>query len=38
LGNLRERDRWGDPAVDVRIIVRWIFRRWNVGVDWIGLA
>jgi hypothetical protein len=34
--NLRERDHWGDPRVDGRIILRWIFRKWDV--DWIGLA
>jgi hypothetical protein len=32
LGNLRERDQWGDPGVDGRIIRRWIFRKWDVGV------
>jgi hypothetical protein len=30
-GNLMERDRLGDPGVDGRIILRWIFRKWNVG-------
>jgi hypothetical protein len=30
--NLRERDHWGDPGVDGRIILRWIFRKWDVGV------
>jgi hypothetical protein len=29
-GNLRERDNWGDPDVDGWIILRWIFRKWNV--------
>jgi len=24
-----------DPGVDVRIILRWIFRKWDVGV-WTG--
>jgi len=33
--NLRERDHWGDPGVDGRIILRWIFRKWDVGV-WTG--
>jgi hypothetical protein len=33
--NLRERDHWGDPGVDGRIILRWIFWKWDVGV-WIG--
>jgi hypothetical protein len=30
-GNLRERDHLEDPDVDGRIILRWIFRKWNVG-------
>jgi hypothetical protein len=25
--NLRERDHWGDPGVDGRIIIRYIFRK-----------
>jgi hypothetical protein len=37
LGNLRERGQWGDPGVDVRIILRWIFRKWDVEV-WTGLS
>jgi hypothetical protein len=36
-GNLRERDHWEDPGIDGRIILRWIFRKWNVGV-WTGLS
>jgi hypothetical protein len=36
-GNLRERDYWGDPGVDGRIILGWIFRKWDVGV-WTGLG
>jgi hypothetical protein len=36
-GVYRERDHWGDPGVDGRIILRWIFRKWYVGV-WTGLG
>jgi hypothetical protein len=27
-----ERNHWGDPGVDGRTILRWIFRNWDVGV------
>jgi len=36
-GNRRERDHWGDPGVDVWIILGWISRRWGVGM-WTGLG
>ena len=32
VGNLRERDHMEDPGVNGRIILRWIFRKWDVGV------
>ena len=32
LGNPRERDHLQDPGVYGRIIIRWTFRKWDVGV------
>ena len=32
---MRERDHSGDRGVDERIILRWIFRKWDVGA-WNG--
>ena len=37
-GNLRIRDYLGDPDVDGRIILRWIFRKWDWVMDWIDPA
>jgi hypothetical protein len=37
-GNLRERNHLGDEGVAGRIILRWIFRKWDRGMDWIELA
>jgi len=34
-GNLGERDQWGDPGTDGGITLKWIFRKWDVGV-WTG--
>ena len=31
LGNIRERVNLEDPGVDERIILRWIFRKWDGG-------
>jgi hypothetical protein len=38
-GNLSERDHWGDPDLDGRIILRWMFRELEgiVGTGWISL-
>ena len=37
--SLRERDHWGDPDLDGRIILRWIFRKLErvVGTGWSWL-
>jgi hypothetical protein len=35
--NVRERDHWGDTGVAGRIILRSIFRKWDVGV-WAGFS
>jgi hypothetical protein len=32
---MREREHLEDPGVDGRIILRWIFRKWDVGL-WNG--
>jgi hypothetical protein len=33
LGNLRERDHLEDSGEDLRIILRWIFTKFDVGVQ-----
>jgi hypothetical protein len=36
-GSLREEDRWVDPGVDGRILLRRISRKWDVRV-WTRLS
>jgi len=36
VGNLRKINHLEDPGADGRIILRWNFRKWDVGgMDWI---
>jgi hypothetical protein len=41
-GKLRERDRWGDPGVEGRIILGWIFKKWDgdvrIGLGWLRIG
>jgi len=41
-GNLRERDQWGYPGVDGKIILKWIFGKWEGVVEtrwsWIKIG
>jgi hypothetical protein len=35
VGKLREGDQWGDPGIGERIVLKWIYRKWDVGF-WTG--
>jgi len=30
VGKTEKIDHWGDPGIDKKIILRWIFRKWDV--------
>jgi hypothetical protein len=39
--NLSEGNHWGDPGVDGKIILEWMFGKWDVGYGclvWIELT
>jgi hypothetical protein len=37
-GDLRKGNHLGDPRIDGRTVLKWIFRKWGEGMDWIELA
>jgi hypothetical protein len=37
-GNRMETDHLVDPRVEERIILKWVFRKWNGAMNWIDLA
>ena len=39
VGKPEEGDHLEDPSIDGRIILIWIFRKWNVwGLDWTDMV
>jgi hypothetical protein len=32
IGKTEGKSHWGDPGIDGKIILSWIFRKWDVGV------
>jgi hypothetical protein len=38
VGNLRDRDYLEEQGVDGRIILKWIFRKWDLVMDWNYMA
>jgi hypothetical protein len=37
-GDLREGDHLEDSCLDGRMILKWIFKKWDRGIYWIDMA
>jgi hypothetical protein len=38
IGKLEGKRPLGKPRVDGKMILKWIFGKWNRGMDWIDMA
>jgi hypothetical protein len=38
VGKAEGRDHWEGLGVDGRIILKWICRNWDGGIDWLDMA
>jgi hypothetical protein len=38
VGKPAERDHLEDSGINGRIILRWIFKKWIEGIDWIDVT
>jgi hypothetical protein len=38
VGKPEKRDNLKDLGLDGRIILKWVLRKWDVGMEWIELA
>jgi hypothetical protein len=38
VGRPEGRKHLGDPGIDGRIILKWLFKKWDRGMNWIELA
>jgi hypothetical protein len=38
VGKPEGRDHFEESGIDERIVLKWIFRKWDGGMGWIDLA